>query len=390
MLPLGVAEAMALGSGRPMPTYVASECREGNHTAGRDLYWAAKNGDEDALNSALSKGASIAWGNDTNHGVTPLHAASARGHCNCISRLLEAGASVNALCHKLKSAIARAAEEGHQEAVQLLLSAGADPDLGEGALGLAIARRDNVQRTLEMKRKINSPAVDKYAAQVESSSQIVAMLSSRLEPSTQRTERTRRRVVEGVASGMGGGPNAGTGGNAALAVGTVVRLHSLNGRPELNGRCGVVAAPLDPTTGRVGVDVDGAQKTLALKPSNLNLARSTGLAALAANFSDDPVMHDALAGITARFDPEDTSDEALIHAVARVWKDDHCSKSKHVYSTLKEEGQWRGKVSLADVEQACKKARTRGLISEPAGVAPVPMPDADHTMKVKVAAVYYY
>ena len=59
-----------------------------------------------------------------------------------------------------------------------------------------------------------------------------------------------------------GGPGANSNRMSAdLAVGSAVTLHSLNARPKLNGRGGVIISALDPDKGRYGVkvDVDGAQ-----------------------------------------------------------------------------------------------------------------------------------
>ena len=149
------------------------------------------------------------------------------------------------------------------------------------------------------------------------------------------------------------------------AKGTVVRVHSLVGRPELNGRRGVVVTAFNPDNGRIGIKIDDEEKPLALKPANLEsesldqsaqaacdkldavkklvsrVARSEGVS--------DPVLHDVLAGVNARFDPNDTSEEALIHAVARVWNSDGCTTPKDAYRSLTAEGQWDGHATLADV-----------------------------------------
>lgn len=112
---------------------------------------------------------------------------------------------------------------------------------------------------------------------------------------------------------------------------------------------------------------------MSLKAANLELTRSAELASLAATVSD-PVMRDVLTGVSARFDPTDTSEEALIHAVARCWKSDSsgraCSTPKQVHESLSYEGQWRGHVTLPDVKKAWSKARKRGLISEAAASPP--------------------
>ena len=51
--------------------------------------------------------------------------------------------------------------------------------------------------------------------------------------------------------------------------GQKVKLHSLIGRPELNGRAGLVLS-YDTSSGRVGVKVDGEDHPIALKPTNLS------------------------------------------------------------------------------------------------------------------------
>lgn len=57
-----------------------------------------------------------------------------------------------------------------------------------------------------------------------------------------------------------------------MAEGNTVRIHSLVGRPELNGRDGRVISALSEPNGRIGVLIDGEQKPMALKPSNLEAA----------------------------------------------------------------------------------------------------------------------
>ena len=188
----GVAEAMGLSRNGRVPTYtpMAERVSEADHKAGRDLYWAAKKGDVDSVKALVAAGASVRWGSDTNNGVTALHAASSKGHCGCISPLIDAGADVNVLCDsKNKSAVARAAEEGHLDAVRLLLGAGADPKVGHPALALAVQGLETARRTLANKQKIESPAVPKYAAVVESFEQIITLLDASKAKSTEGTER---------------------------------------------------------------------------------------------------------------------------------------------------------------------------------------------------------
>ena len=54
-----------------------------------------------------------------------------------------------------------------------------------------------------------------------------------------------------------------------LSSGKICTIHSLNARPDLNGRRGVVVTELDAAKGRIGVQIEGEDKPLALKPANL-------------------------------------------------------------------------------------------------------------------------
>ena len=55
-----------------------------------------------------------------------------------------------------------------------------------------------------------------------------------------------------------------------LSVGTSCTVQSLKARPELNGRRGVIVSQLD-EGGRVGVQVEGEDKPLSLKPASLDV-----------------------------------------------------------------------------------------------------------------------
>jgi hypothetical protein len=70
-------------------------------------------------------------------------------------------------------------------------------------------------------------------------------------------------------------------------VGTIVQLHSLQAKPELNGRSGRIVSELNMESGRLGVQVDGVEKPLALKPFNLT-ALEPAAAAAAATTSTPP------------------------------------------------------------------------------------------------------
>jgi hypothetical protein len=54
-----------------------------------------------------------------------------------------------------------------------------------------------------------------------------------------------------------------------LSIGDRVQLHSLLRSPELNGVCGKIVKPQDPSTGRVDVEIENKGRVLALRPGNL-------------------------------------------------------------------------------------------------------------------------
>ena len=54
-----------------------------------------------------------------------------------------------------------------------------------------------------------------------------------------------------------------------LSIGDRVQLHSLLRSPELNGICGKIVKPQDPSTGRVDVEIENNGRVLALAPGNL-------------------------------------------------------------------------------------------------------------------------
>ena len=65
---------------------------------------------------------------------------------------------------------------------------------------------------------------------------------------------------------------------ASLPIGCEVMLHSLTGRADLNGRRGVVVAPLG-ANARVGVLVEAVDAPIALRPTNLDAAPRSVIAA---------------------------------------------------------------------------------------------------------------
>ena len=88
---------------------------------------AAKGGDVEALRNTIEAApTSIHWTDA--RGLTPLHVATAEGHEECITLLLEAKADVDARDAADRTAIFYAARDGKLEIVERLLRAEADPD----------------------------------------------------------------------------------------------------------------------------------------------------------------------------------------------------------------------------------------------------------------------
>ena len=59
-------------------------------------------------------------------------------------------------------------------------------------------------------------------------------------------------------------------GRDSIAEGQRVRLHSLQAKPELNGMEGTVVS-FDTSSGRLGVQLSGHEKPIALRPANLTV-----------------------------------------------------------------------------------------------------------------------
>ena len=54
-----------------------------------------------------------------------------------------------------------------------------------------------------------------------------------------------------------------------LCIGDRVQLHSLLRSPELNGVCGKIVKAQDPSTGRLGIEIENNGRVLALQPGNV-------------------------------------------------------------------------------------------------------------------------
>lgn len=135
-----------------------------------------------------------------------------------------------------------------------------------------------------------------------------------------------------------------------LYIGTNCTVHSLNARPELNGRHAVVVTELDAAKGRVGVQVEGEDKPLALKPANLEVVVAP------------PVEVGAPAAGSSEEGP-------LAVAVARLMLEDPSSSAKDMHGRLASDAAWAD-ASLSDVRKACSKVKKRGLAAPPVDAAP--------------------
>ena len=85
-----------------------------------------------------------------------------------------------------------------------------------------------------------------------------------------------------------------------LSVGSACTVHSLNARPDLNGRRGIIVTELDAAKGRVGVQMEGEDKPLALKPANLKVgAARVNVGTPAAGCSEEEALVDSAARVSS-------------------------------------------------------------------------------------------
>ena len=89
-------------------------------TPTQELWQAARNGDLNALNHALSQDVNVNTRGD--YGDTALNLATENGHADIVERLLEAGADVENLGGADKTPLMNAAFAGHMKIVQMLLN----------------------------------------------------------------------------------------------------------------------------------------------------------------------------------------------------------------------------------------------------------------------------
>lgn len=104
------------------------------------LHNAAGDGNTARLKLLLERGDAECLLNqfDAMLGMTPLHWAANEGHCEAAQLLLDAGADPNLVQEACYTAISLAASRDHVDMVKLLLAAGADPALDSGMLPSAL------------------------------------------------------------------------------------------------------------------------------------------------------------------------------------------------------------------------------------------------------------
>jgi ankyrin repeat protein len=98
--------------------------------AKKEIFKAAKSGDEDRVRALLDSDAQLINARDTDDS-TPLHCAVWKGHLSVVSTLLNAGADVNAVNqndHWGNTPLHAAAHANHTAIAQLLIERGANLD----------------------------------------------------------------------------------------------------------------------------------------------------------------------------------------------------------------------------------------------------------------------
>ena len=98
------------------------------------LYNAVSEGDLDATNGCISRGADALWINPSDkRGDTVLHLAAAQGNGKLINSLILAGAEVNAINVNDETPLHLAAKHGSRDSCQRLVSANADVDVRDNS-----------------------------------------------------------------------------------------------------------------------------------------------------------------------------------------------------------------------------------------------------------------
>ncbi len=115
------------------------------------LFWAAENGDLEALLLALGKGVNVNE-KDLWHSKTALHWAAEKGHTDITQMLLERGSYVRNLDRYKETPLHYAANSGHESIVKVLLSHNSDPTVidNRGRTALRCARDNDCAESVRL------------------------------------------------------------------------------------------------------------------------------------------------------------------------------------------------------------------------------------------------
>ncbi|KAM0799116.1 ankyrin repeat-containing domain protein [Usnea florida] len=130
---------------------VANSSREESRKNTARLFWAAENGDLEALLLALRKGVD-ANEKDLPHGKTALHWAAEKGYLEITEVLLERGSDVRNLDRYRETPLHYAASSGHEKIVNLLLQHNSDPTVldNRGRTALRCARDNDCSESVRL------------------------------------------------------------------------------------------------------------------------------------------------------------------------------------------------------------------------------------------------
>ena len=196
---------------------------------------AAQEGDVPVVAAWLDDGGGVDERCAAHDGATLLFAAAYGGQGVVVRMLLARGASVNLQDFHGITALMAAANQGHTAIVQALLDAKADASLQDENGGTALKRAHFNKHTATA--QLLRQHAGRQAAEAEARAAVAATHAAATAPTPD-------------------------------LPGRWVRIAGLMGRPELNGRSGMVGR-FDAAKGRYEVAVEGEAEAVLLKPSNL-------------------------------------------------------------------------------------------------------------------------
>ena len=104
------------------------------------LHSAARSGDMDAVVALIAGGADVDAEEDGRSRPTALHLASARGHAGIVRVLIDGGADLDKLTPAHRTPLWLAANNCNMVIMNMLLAAGADPNIGESSYAAVLFR----------------------------------------------------------------------------------------------------------------------------------------------------------------------------------------------------------------------------------------------------------